>query len=147
MLRELLKGRVFNFERYRLRDSIRRVNNFDGVDYENNTEFTVFMENNTVSKESLVAESESNELAPRCSLKYLDLKEVSDNRMLNDDIIKVVQRMLKKQIYQAKGLQDPVLGQTLNFNVNGNLPFVQVLHDVRIHWIAVSTFKLNGQPF
>ena len=55
MLRELLKDRGFNIERNRLRDSIHRVNNFDGVDYENNTEFTVFMENNTVSKESLVA--------------------------------------------------------------------------------------------
>ena len=97
----------------------------DGVDYENNTEFTVFTENNTVSKESLVAESESNELAPRCSLQYSDLKEISDNRMLNDNIIK----MLKKQFSQANGLQDPVLGQTLNFNVNRNLPFVQVLHD------------------
>ena len=31
----------------------------DGVDYENNTEFGI-----TLSKESLVAESESNELAP-----------------------------------------------------------------------------------
>ena len=65
MPRELLKGRGFNVERYRLRDSIHRVN-----DFENNTEFTIFTENNTVSKESLVAESESNELAPRCSLKY-----------------------------------------------------------------------------
>ena len=101
------------------------------------------MENNTISKESLVAESESNELAPRCSLKYWDLKEVSDNRMLNDNIINVVQKILKKQIYQANGLQDPVLGQTLNFNVNRNLPFVQVLHDGRIHWIAVSTFNCN----
>ena len=36
----------------------------DGVSYENNTEFTVFTKNNTLSKESLVAESELNELAP-----------------------------------------------------------------------------------
>ena len=64
MLRELLKGRGCNVERYRLRDSIHRVNNFDGIDYENNTEFTVFTGNNTVSRESLVAESESNELTP-----------------------------------------------------------------------------------
>ena len=63
--------------------------------------------------------------------------------MLNDNIINVVQRMLKKQIYQANGLQDPVLGQTLNFNVNRNLPFVQVLHDGRIHWIAVTTLNCN----
>ena len=109
MLRELLKGRVFNVERYCLRDSIHRVNDFDGVDYDNNTEFTVFTENNTVSKESLVAESESNELAPRWSLKYSDLKEISDNRMLNDNIMNAVQKMLKKQICQVNGLQDPVL--------------------------------------
>ena len=143
MLREPQKGRVFNVERYRLRDSIDRVNDFDGVDYDNNTEFTVFTENNTVSKENLVAESESNELAPRWSLKYSDLKEISDNWMLNDNIMNAVQKMLKKQISQVNGLQDPVLGQTLNFNVNRNLPFVQVLYDGRIHWIAVSTFNFN----
>ena len=40
--------------------------------------------------------------------------------MLNDNIINAVQKMLKKQISQANGLQDPVLGQTLNFNVNRN---------------------------
>ena len=109
MLTELLKGRGFNVERYH------RVN-----DLENNTEFTVFTEDNTVSKESLVAESESNELAPRCPLKYSDLKEILDNRMLNDNITNAVQKMLKKQISQANGLPDPVLGQTLNFNANRN---------------------------
>ena len=122
MLRELLKCRGFNVERYRLRDSIYRVNDFNGIDYENNTEFTVFTESNTVSKESLVAESESNELALRCSLKYSDLKEILDNRMLNANIINAVQKMLKKQFSQANGLQDLVLGQTLNFSVNRNLP-------------------------
>ena len=63
--------------------------------------------------------------------------------MLNDNIINAVQKMLKKQFSQANGLQDPALGQTLNFNINRNLPFVQVLHDGRIHWIAVSTFNCN----
>ena len=96
-----------------------------------------------VSKESLVAESESNELALRCSLKYSDLKEISHNTTLNDNIINAVQKMLKKQFSQANSLQDPVLGQTLNFNVNRNLPFVQVLQDGRIQWIAVSTFNCN----
>ena len=137
------KGPGFNIERYRLRDSIHRVNDFDGVDYEKNTEFIVFTENNTVSKEVFVAESESNELAPRCSLKYSDLKEILNNRILNGNIINDVQKMLKKQISQANGLQDPVLGQTLNSNFNRNLPFVQALHDGRIHWIAVSTFNCN----
>ena len=56
--------------------------------------------------------------------------------MLNDNIINTVQKMLKKQFSQANCLQDPVLGQTLNFNVNRNLSFVQVLHDGRIQWIA-----------
>ena len=96
MLRELLKGRGFNVERYLLRDSVNRVNDLDGVDYENNMEFTIFTENNTANKESLVVESELNELAPRCSLKYSDLKEISDNRMLNDNTINAVQKMLKK---------------------------------------------------
>ena len=71
------------------------------------------------------------------------MKEISDNRMLNDNIINAVQKMLKKQFSQANGLQDPVLGQTLNFNITRNLSFVQVLYDGRIHWIAVSTFNCN----
>ena len=74
---------------------------------------------------------------------YSDLKDISDNRMLNNSIINAVQKLLKRQFSQANGVQDPVLGQTLNFNVTRNLPFVQVLHDGRIHWIAVSTFNCN----
>ena len=104
ILRELLKGRGFNVERYLLRDSVDCVNDLDGVDYEHNMEFAIFTETNTVNKESLVAESELNELAPRCSLKYSDFKEIFDNRMLNDNIINAVQKMLKKQFSQANGL-------------------------------------------
>ena len=110
----------------------------DGVGYENKTEFDI-----TVSKESLVTESESNELAPRCSFNYSNLKQLSDNRILNDNIINTVQKMLKKQFSQATGLQDSVLGQTLNFNLNRNLPFAQVLHHGGLPWIAVSTFHSN----
>ena len=110
----------------------------DGVDYEKDTEFDI-----TLSKESLIAKSESNELAPRCSFKYSNLKEISDNRMLNNNIIKDVQKMMKKQFSQANSLQDPVLGQTINLNVTRNLPFVQVLHDGRIHNIAVSPFNYS----
>ena len=63
--------------------------------------------------------------------------------MLYDNIINAVQKMLKKQFCQANGLQEHVLGQTLNFNVNRNFPFVQVLHDGRIHWNAVSGLNCN----
>ena len=36
------------------------------------------------------------------------------------------------------GLQDPVLGQALNFAVYETTPFTQVLHDESLHWIAIS---------
>ena len=46
--------------------------------------------------------------------------------MLNDNIVNAVQKMLKKQFTEANGLQDPVLGQGLNFQVYQSIPFIQV---------------------
>ena len=73
--------------------------------------------NNNVEKES------------RCALNYSDLKDISENRMLNDNIVNAVQKMQKKQFTEANGLQDPVIGQGLNFQVYRSILFVQVLHD------------------
>ena len=53
--------------------------------------------------------------------------------MLNDNIVNTVQKMLKKQFTEANGLQDPVLEPGLNFQVYRSIPFVQVLHDSRMH--------------
>ena len=38
-------------------------------------------------------------------------------------------------------LQDPVRGQNLSFYVYQNRPFVQVIHNMRYHWLALSTYR------
>ena len=99
----------------------------DDIDYEDVVQFEAFDNfcknpiNNNVEEES------------RCSLNHSDLKDLSENRMLNDNIVNAVQKMLKKQFTEANGLQNPVLGQGLNFQVYRSIPFVQVLHDGRMH--------------
>ena len=61
---------------------------------------------------------------PRINLIVGDLSNPSLNRMLNDNIIQKFQQMLKLQYPDANGLQDPVLGQALNFAVYQTTPFV-----------------------
>ena len=86
--------------------------------------------------------------SPRSLLTFGDLKLISNKRMLNDSVINAVQSILHKQYPDIGGFQDTILGQTLNFDVYQNQPFVQVLHDGNIHWVAVSTINsLPGQIF
>ena len=40
---------------------------------------------------------------------------LKNNRMLSDDIINALQNMLNRVYPDVKGLQDPVLGQALQF--------------------------------
>ena len=82
-----------------------------------------------------------SEKNPRVNLTAGDLNDLSHNRMLNDNIIQTFQQMLKIQYPDANGLQDPVLGQALNFAVYQTIPFVQVLHDGSLHWIVIRTYK------
>ena len=86
---------------------------------------------------------EAVDITPRCSLSYSDLKEISDRRMLSDNVVNAFHKMMEKQFPEANGLQDPILGQTLSFKVQKNKPFVQVLHDGKLHWIAISTYGCN----
>ena len=79
------------------------------------------------------------EKEPRCALNYGDLKDILDNSMLNDKIVNAVQKMLKTQFTKKNGLQDLLLGQRFNFEVYRNILFAQVLHDVSMHWITIST--------
>ena len=78
---------------------------------------------------------------PRVNLTAGDLNDLSHNRMLNGNIIQTSQQILKIQYPDANGLQDPVLGQALNFAVYQTIPFVQVLHDGSLHWIVIRTYK------
>ena len=44
--------------------------------------------------------------------------------MLTDNVIDVLQKMLKKQFPDANGLQDPLLGKLLSYQIYQNTPFV-----------------------
>ena len=58
------------------------------------------------------------------------------------------QNMMKDQFKEVNGLQDTVLGQNLTFNIYRNVPFFQVLHDGRNHWVAISTYGCKpGEVF
>ena len=70
---------------------------------------------------------------PRTNLTAEDLGDISHNRMLNDGVINSFQHMLKSQYIHANGLQDPALGQGLNFANCRNVLFVQILHDGNLH--------------
>ena len=81
--------------------------------------------------------------SPRCLLQYGDLKLISNKRMLNDNVINAVQKMLHTQYPDIDGLQDTILGQTLNYEIYRSKPFVQILHDGNIHWLAISTINCS----
>ena len=42
---------------------------------------------------------------------------------------------------RLKGLEDPIVGQTMNFRRFQLQPFVQILHDRVAHWVGISTFN------
>lgn len=60
--------------------------------------------------------------------------------MLRDKVVNVFQKMLEEHFPEANCLQNTILGQTLSFKLQENKPFVQVLHDGKLHWIAISTY-------
>ena len=79
--------------------------------------------------------------SPKEKLSFSDLKVISDSQMLTDNVINLLQKMLKQVFVDAIGLQDPVRGQNLSYDVYQNRPFVQVIHDGRYHWLALSTYR------
>ena len=83
------------------------------------------------------------DITPRCSLGYSNLKDISDSHMLSSNVVNVFQKLMEKQFPEANALQDPILGQTLSFKVQKNKPFVQVLHDGKLNWIAISGYGCN----
>ena len=84
----------------------------------------------------------------RCNLTQKDLSAFFKNRMLNDNVINVFQKMLGRDIQNASGLQDTVLGQNLKFKSMSHTPFVQIIHDGRFHWVALSPYGCQeGEVF
>ena len=96
---------------------------------------------------------------PCSALTYGDLKLISNNQMLTDSIINAAQNTIHLQHPSIAGLQDTLLGQSFRskdgkdqesfyFKELPDQPFVQVLHDGSIHWLAISTINcLPGEVF
>ena len=89
---------------------------------------------------------------PRSALTYGDLKLMSNNRMLSNTIINAAQNIIHLQYPSIAGLQDTLLGQSFHskdakdqqsfhFKELPDQPFVQVLHDGDMHWLAISTIN------
>ena len=72
--------------------------------------------------------SHNNLTSSRINLSHKDLKNISNQEMLTDNVIHVFQNMIKKQNTDVNGLQDPVLGETLNFFL-----FTEVYHLYRYY--------------
>ena len=97
--------------------------------------------------------------SPRSALTYGDLKLISNHRMLTDTNINAAQNIIYLQHLNIAGLQDTLLGQSFHskdakdqqsfrFKELPDQPFVQVLHDGNIHWLAISTINcLPGEIF
>ena len=58
--------------------------------------------------------------SPREKLSFSDLKTISDSQMLTDNVINLLQKILKQVFVDAMGLQDPVRGQDLSYDVYQN---------------------------
>ena len=96
---------------------------------------------------------------PRSAVVYGDLEPISNNRKLTDTIINAAQNIIHLQHPSIAGLQDTLPGQSFHskdakdqqsfrFKELPDQPFVQVLHDGNIHWLAISTINcLPGEVF
>ena len=56
--------------------------------------------------------------------------------MLNDGLIDAASKILRNQFPDVRGLQSPLLGESLSFQVT-EPPFVQMLHVGANHWMTV----------
>ena len=84
---------------------------------------------------------ERYQLSPNCNASSDDLQDISAKQMLSDTFIHTMQKM----ITGVCGLQDPVLGQNLSFDIQ-KASLVQMLHDA--HWLSISTFGCSvGEVF
>ena len=83
-------------------------------------------------------EEEKERCAPEISPSCISL--IRNGQWLNDAIINAAQQLMKddKYLLPVEGLQNPILGQTLSFEVQTG-EFVQILHSGGNHWITIST--------
>ena len=72
----------------------------------------------------------------KLTLSPIEVARLENGEMLNDTHIDIANQMLRKQYPDVRGLQSPLLGQSLSFAVT-KPPFVQVLHVDGLHWVMV----------
>ena len=72
----------------------------------------------------------------KLTLSPIEVARLENGEMLNDTHIDIANQMLRKQYPDVRGLQSPLLGQSLSFAVT-KPPFVQVLHVDGLHWVTV----------
>ena len=99
-------------------------------------DLTVDSEDETNSEEKI----DKIVTSPGEKLSFSDLKTISNSQMLTNNVVNLLQKMLKQVFGDAMGLQDPVRVRNLSCDVYQNRPFVQVIHNGRYHWLALSTY-------
>ena len=75
----------------------------------------------------------------KLNLSHEEIDGIIDQRFLNDTVIHFFQKIIKN----VDGLQDPLLGQKLNFKESSE-EFIKLLHNGGHHWMTIST--LDYQP-
>ncbi|XP_065670722.1 uncharacterized protein LOC105849232 isoform X2 [Hydra vulgaris] len=73
----------------------------------------------------------------------IELNEIEKEQMLNDNTIHFCQQIMSVQLGINIGLQDPIKGKVLSFEILKSSPFVQILHDGNLHWVCVTTYDCN----
>ena len=73
-------------------------------------------------------------------LKHSHKDELLEGKWLNDCHIHAAQQLIRldPDLHHIRGLQDPIFGQSLHFDVVRE-EMVQILHSGGNHWITVST--------
>ena len=74
---------------------------------------------------------------PAGTCKWPCRRQVQDG-MLSDADISAAMDLLAEQFPDMGGLQDPVLGSVMQFDVVTG-PFVQILHDGDLHWVTAAS--------
>ena len=73
----------------------------------------------------------------QCNLSDNDLNTLRSYAMLSDVHINAANKLLRSQYPHIQGLQDPILGSKLQFDICRD-KFCQILHDGSVHWLCVS---------
>lgn len=70
------------------------------------------------------------------------MDEILEESELQDKHINVASKLLKQKFVHVEGLQDPLLGQKLQFDICRG-QFVQILHNNAGHWLCISNINIG----